>query len=170
MATKGLRKVNINDDDDDDNDSKRWALDFRGASVPAAPKDPAAIAFALADRLRRIDAARDGDPWKDDVRSISCNVRSLTESVDVPEGATHKIVGGLFVDSYVRDPEVTEDGQAFYVVFVNGPLKDRFTRVEFSEFVKVDGRPDDSLRQLMAVAPRGSKPRTGMGANNLRKK
>ncbi|MCX6735331.1 MAG: hypothetical protein NTZ25_05505 [Candidatus Peregrinibacteria bacterium] len=149
----------------------RWSLDFRGASIPAASKDPEAIKVALAARLRRIDNARDRDPWLDtasEVRSISERVRESTVNVEVPSDATHKIVGGLFADTYAINPRVTEDGQAFYVVMVSGSRKGMMTRVDFDQFTKVDGIPDYKLRGLLSAAPKG-KPRTNMGANKLRK-
>lgn len=147
----------------------RWALDFRGASIPAATKDPVVLNAALAARLRRIDKARDRDPWDDEVRAIAKIVKESTANVDVPADATHKIVGGIFADTYARDPVVTEDGQAFYVVMVSGQRKGMQTRVNFDQFTKVDGLPDYKLRSLLSAAPKG-KPRTNMGANKLRKK
>lgn len=150
----------------------RWALDFKGAAVPAATKNPEVLKAALAARLKRIDEARDRDPWTDatdDVRSISNRVRESTANIEVPEDATHKIVGGLFADVYAKAPRVTEDGQAFYVTMVSGPRKGMTIRVDFNQLTKLDGMPDDNLKKLLGVASKGN-PRAGMGANNLRKK
>lgn len=153
----------------------RWSLDFRGASIPAASKDPEAIKAALDARLRRIDKARDRDPWLDtagEVRSISESVKASTVNVEVPADATHKIVGGLFANTYASNPTITEDGQAFYVVMVSGSRKGMMTRVDFEQITKVDGHPDYSLRNLLSAVPKSNKgkPRTNMGANKLRKK
>lgn len=151
---------------------ERWPLDFRRASLRVARQNPEVQRAEHLARLGRIDAERDRDPWADstgDVASISRQVNVLASNVDIPADATHKIVGGLFADSYATAPRVTEDGKAFYVVMVSGSRKGMMTRVDFDQFVTVDGKQDEKLRGLLNVEARG-KPRTSMGANNLRKK
>lgn len=137
----------------------RWSLDFRGASIPAASKDPEAIKAALGARLRRIEKERDRDPWLDtvgEVRSISESVRALTVNVEVPADATHKLVGGLFEGSYVKDPQISEDRQGFWVTFVEGVRKDRRVLTSFADLVKVDGFPDLDLEKMLAPGKTGS--------------
>lgn len=177
MFIKGLESVGDTGDTFDLEEiptagGSRWALDFRGVSVPAATKDPEAQKAELAARLRRIEAVRDKDPWADlagDVGSISRQVKVLTSNVEVPADATHKIVGGFFADSYAKAPRLTEDGKAFYVIIVSGLRKSMSTRVDFDQFVKVDDQPDYGLRNLLSAEVKG-KPSTIMEANKLRKK
>lgn len=150
-----------------------WALDVHGTYVAPADKSPEVLKAALDARLKRIDQARDRDPWGDLDREIAAVSRRVSESaggVDVPIDATHKIVGGLFADTYAKDPRVTEDGKAFYVTLASGLRRGMMTRVDFDQFTKVDGLPDYKLRSLLSGAVVKGEPRTTMGANKLRKK
>lgn len=133
-----------------------WNLDFRGSAMKSADKNPEAVSAALTARLARIDKAREGNFWAELLKEVPAKIEALVEDDKAPSDATHKLVGGLFEGSYVKDPQISEDRQGFWVTFVEGVRKGKRVLASFDDLIKVDGFPDLDLRKLLVPGKTGS--------------
>ena len=133
-----------------------WRLDFKGSAMQSADKNPEAVKAALTARLARIDKAGEGDFWAELLKEVPAKIEALVEDDKAPSDATHKLVGGLFEGSYVKDPQLSEDRQGFWVTFVEGVRKDRRVLTSFADLVNVDGFPDLDLEKMLAPGKTGS--------------
>lgn len=117
----------------------------RGESLSNSTRDNLVAVDLAYQRTRQRELAEGVD-------FLSRQIRERAMDVEIPDGATHKLVGGLFPGVYVKFIGLSDDRQALVIEFMTGHRKGMLMRAMPDLLVDVkSGQPDSSLARKLSM-------------------